>query len=48
MLTEGWDANNVTQVLGRRSGAQPVNAFDFANGFIGGAVTRASINNPGW
>jgi len=30
----------------RRSGAQPVNAFDFANGFIGGAVTRVSINNP--
>jgi hypothetical protein len=27
----------------RRSGAQPDNAFDFANGFIGSAVTRASL-----
>ena len=31
---------------GRRSGVQPVNTFDFANGFIGRAVTRVSINNP--
>jgi hypothetical protein len=31
----------------RRSGAQPDNAFDFANGFIGSAVTRASIIDPG-
>jgi hypothetical protein len=31
----------------RRSGAQLDNAFDFANGFIGSAVTRASIIDPG-
>jgi hypothetical protein len=33
--------------ISRRSGAQPDNAFDFANGFIGSAVTRASIIDPG-
>jgi hypothetical protein len=33
--------------ISRRSAAQPDNAFDLANGFIGSAVTRASIIDPG-